>query len=205
MKGIDPDLYALQEVRDQVARAKAAVKAIRDYSQADVDRLCQAMAEAGARAAHDLARLAVQETGMGRVHYKILKNLLGTEGTWASIQNERTVGILSADPQTGITEVAAPVGVVAGIIPSTNPTSSALFKGIIAVKGRNAMVLSPHPGAKRCIMEAAEVMRAAIVRAGGPADLVTCLQNPTLESTGALMKHRDVAVILATGGSGLVR
>ncbi len=205
MKGIDQDLAALQEVRDQVARAKAAVKAVKAYSQADVDRLCQAMAEAGARAAHDLARLAVQETGMGRVHYKILKNLLGSEGTWASIKDERTVGILNADTQTGITEVAAPVGVVAGIIPSTNPTSSALFKAIIAVKGRNAMVLSPHPGAKRCIMEAADILRAAIQRAGGPPDLVTCLANPTLESTGALMKHRDVSVILATGGSGLVR
>ncbi|MFT4647243.1 MAG: acetaldehyde dehydrogenase (acetylating) [Glaciecola sp.] len=205
MKGIDQDLSALQEVRDQVARAKAAVKAVKGYSQADVDRLCEAMAEAGARAAHDLARLAVQETGYGQVHYKILKNLLGSEGTWASIKDERTVGILNADSQSGITEVAAPVGVVAGIIPSTNPTSSALFKAIIAVKGRNAMVLSPHPGAKRCIMETAEVLRAAIQRAGGPPDLVTCLQNPTLESTGALMKHRDVAVILATGGSGLVR
>ncbi|HPF13925.1 MAG: aldehyde dehydrogenase family protein [Planctomycetes bacterium] len=205
MKGFDPDLRALQEVRDLVARAKAAVKAVAHYSQADVDRLCAAMAEAGARAAHDLARLAVQETGMGRVHYKILKNLLGSEGTWESIKNERTVGLLSSDPATGITEVAAPVGVVAGIIPSTNPTSSALFKGIIAVKGRNAMVLSPHPSARRCILEAAEVMRRAIARAGGPPDLVTCLEMPTLESTGALMKHRDVSVILATGGSGLVR
>ncbi len=205
MKGIDPDLRALQEVRDLVSRAKLAVKAVAQYSQADVDRLCAAMAEAGAKAAHDLARLAVQETGMGRVHYKILKNLLGSEGTWDSIKAERTVGVMSSDPSTGITEVAAPVGVVAGIIPSTNPTSSALFKGIIAVKGRNAMVLSPHPGGARCIREAAEVMRRAIERAGGPPDLVTCLEHPTLESTGALMKHRDVAVILATGGAGLVR
>ncbi|MDF1839331.1 MAG: aldehyde dehydrogenase family protein, partial [Planctomycetota bacterium] len=205
MKGIDKDLSALQEVRDQVARAKAAVKAVKAYTQADVDRLCEAMAEAGARAAHDLARLAVQETGFGRVHYKILKNLLGSEGTWASIKDERTVGILNADSQTGVTEVGAPVGIVAGIIPSTNPTSSALFKAIIAVKGRNAVVLSPHPGAKRCIMETADILRSAIQRAGGPPDLVTCLANPTLESTGALMKHRDVAVILATGGSGLVR
>ncbi len=205
MKGLDPDLRALQEVRDQVARAKAAVKAVRHYTQADADRLCAAMAEAGARAAHDLARSAVQETGMGRVHYKILKNLLGTEGVWESIKDERTVGVLSADPRTGITEVAAPVGIVAGVIPSTNPTSSALFKSIIAVKGRNAMVLSPHPSARRCILQTAEVMRRAIERAGGPPDLVTCLENPTLESTGALMKHRDVAVILATGGSGLVR
>ena len=205
MKGIDPDLRALQEVRDAVASAKAAVKQVAQYSQQDVDRLCAAMAAAGAKAAHDLARLAVQETGMGRVHYKILKNLLGSEGTWESIKNEKTVGVLSADSSTGITEVGSPVGVVAGIIPSTNPTSSALFKGIIAVKGRNAMVLSPHPGAARCIREAAEVMRRAIERAGGPADLVTCLEHPTLESTGALMKHRDVSMILATGGSGLVR
>ncbi|MEZ5975212.1 MAG: aldehyde dehydrogenase family protein [Planctomycetota bacterium] len=167
MKGLDADLRALQEVRDLVARTKAAVKAVAGYGQADVDRLCAAMADAGAKAAHDLARLAVQETGFGRLHYKILKNLFGSEGTWASIQHERTVGVLSSDPHTGITEVAAPVGVVAGVIPSTNPTSSALFKAIISVKGRNGIVLSPHPSARRCILQAAEVLRRAIERAGG--------------------------------------
>ncbi len=205
MKGIDPDLRALQEVRDAVAAAKAAQKVASSWNQATTDKVCKAMAEAGARAAADLARLAVDETGIGRVHYKVLKNLFGSEGTWESIKDERTVGILSKDERTGVIEVGTPVGVVAGIVPTTNPTSTALFKAIIAVKGRNAIVISPHPRAKRCIAAACEVLRRAIERAGGPADLVVCLENPTIESTGALMKHRDVAVILSTGGAGLVK
>lgn len=205
MKGLDPDLRALQEMRDAVARAHAACKAIAGYSQADVDRLCAAMAAAGSAAAHDLARLAVQETGIGRVHYKVLKNLLGSDGVWDSIRDEKTVGVVSRDEARGLVEVATPVGVVAGIVPTTNPTSTAMFKSLISVKGRNAVVISPHPRAKRCISETAEVMRRAIERAGGPPDLVVCLENPTIESTGALMKHKDVAIILSTGGAGLVK
>ena len=112
---------------------------------------------------------------------------------------------ISRDEAAGVIEVATPVGVVAGIVPTTNPTSTALFKAIIAVKGRNAIVISPHPRAKRCIAETVEVLRRAIERAGGPPDLVLSLSNPTLESTGALMKHRDVSIILATGGTELVK
>lgn len=205
MKGIDPDLRALQEVRDAVSRAKAAQEIAATWTQDQTDRVCRAMAEAAAAAAHDLARLAVDETGIGRVHYKILKNLFGSEGVWDSIKDERTVGFVSRDERSGVHEVATPVGVVAGIVPTTNPTSTSMYKALISVKGRNAVVISPHPRAKRCIMETCEVMRRAIERAGGPADLVVCLGNPTIESTGALMKHRDVAVILSTGGSGLVR
>lgn len=204
MQAIDPDLRALQDVRDAVARAKRACEAIHAFDQKRTDALCAAMAKAGAAAAYDLARLAVEETGIGRVHYKVLKNLFGSEGTWASIQNEKTVGILSRDEKTGIVEVGTASGVVAGIVPTTNPTSTTLYKAIIAVKGRNAIVISPHPRARRCIGETVEVLRRAIERAGGPPDLVCVLPNPTIESTGALMKHKDVALILATGGTGLV-
>lgn len=204
MQNLDPDLRALQEVRDFVERAKRAHEVVHDWSQERIDKLCAAMADAGEAAAHDLARLAVEETGIGRVHYKVLKNLLGSRGIWNSIRNERSVGILSRDERTGIVEVATPVGVIAGIIPTTNPTSTALGKAMIAVKGRNAIVISPHPRSKRCIGETVEVLRRAIERAGGPPDLVLSLANPTIESTGALMKHKHVAMILATGGSGLV-
>lgn len=202
---LDPDLVALQEVRDAVARAKRACEAIHTYDQARADALCAAMAKAASAAAFDLARLAVEETGIGRVHYKVLKNLFGAEGGWASIQREKTVGVISRDEKSGIIEVATPAGVIAGIIPTTNPTSTAIHKALIAVKGKNAIVISPHPRARRCIGETVEVMRRAIERAGGPSDLVIALSNPTIESTGALMKHRDVALILATGGSGLVK
>jgi len=204
VQAIDPDLRALQDVRDAVARAKAACAAIHGYDQNRTDALCAAMAKAGAAAAHDLARLAVEETGIGKVHYKVLKNLFGSEGTWASIRLEKTVGILSRDEKTGIVEVGTASGVVAGIVPTTNPTSTTLYKAIIAVKGKNAIVISPHPRARRCIGETVEVLRRAIERAGGPPDLVCVLPNPTIESTGALMKHKDVALILATGGTGLV-
>ncbi|MEM9383073.1 MAG: aldehyde dehydrogenase family protein, partial [Planctomycetota bacterium] len=205
MKGLDPDLRALQDVRDAVSRAKAAQEIAASWSQEQTDRVCEAMAQAAASAAHDLARIAVDETGIGRVHYKVLKNLFGSEGVWDSIQDERTVGFVSRDERSGVHEVATPVGVVAGIVPTTNPTSTAMYKSLISVKGRNSIVVSPHPRAKRCIGETCEVLRRAIERAGGPPDLVVCLANPTIESTGALMKHRDVAVILSTGGSGLVR
>jgi acyl-CoA reductase-like NAD-dependent aldehyde dehydrogenase len=204
LQQLDPDLRALQEVRDYVERAWRACEQIHGYSQAQIDAVCKAMADAASRASYDLAKLAVEETGIGRVHYKILKNLFGAEGTWASIQNEKTVGIISRDDKNGVIEVATPVGVVAGIIPTTNPTSTAIFKALIAVKGKNAIVISPHPRAKRCIGETVEVMRRAIERAGGPPDLVMCLTNPTIDSTGALMKHRRVSIILATGGTGLV-
>jgi acyl-CoA reductase-like NAD-dependent aldehyde dehydrogenase len=202
---LDPDLQALQEVRDFAERAWRACEAVHEFSQEQIDGVCAAMAEAGARAAHDLARLAVEETGIGRVHYKVLKNLFGSELTWESIKDERTVGVVARDEARGITEVATPVGVVAGIVPTTNPTSTALFKALISVKGRNAIVLSPHPRSRRCIGETAAVLRRAIERAGGPPDLVLSLSNPTIESTGALMRHPRVAVILATGGTGLVQ
>jgi acyl-CoA reductase-like NAD-dependent aldehyde dehydrogenase len=201
---LDPDLAALQEVRDCVARAKRAVEAVARHDQARTDALCAAMAVAAESAAFDLARVAVEETGIGRVHYKVLKNLFGSRGVWESIKDERSVGVIARDERRGVVEVATPVGVVAGIIPTTNPTSTAIAKALIAVKGRNAIVLSPHPRSKRCIGETVEVLRRAIERTGGPPDLVTTLSNPTIESTGALMKHRDVAIILATGGSGLV-
>jgi len=205
MPELDTDLRALQEVRDAVGRARIACKDARGWDQMRTDSVCEAMAKAAAGAAGDLARLAVEETGMGRVHYKILKNLFGAEGTWESIRDEQTVGIIARDQARGTYEVATPVGVVAGIIPTTNPTSTAIFKTLIAVKGRNAIVISPHPRARRCIGETVEVLRRAIERAGGPPDLVQCLSNPTIESTGALMKDSGVALILATGGGGLVR
>ena len=188
-----------------VARARRACEAIHGYNQQQVDALCAAMAKAAANAAYDLGRLAVEETGIGRVHYKVLKNLFGAEGTWQSIKDEKTVGIVSRDERSGVIEVATAAGVIAGIIPTTNPTSTAIYKALISVKGRNAIVVSPHPRARRCIGETVEVMRRAIERLGGPPDLVCCLTNPTIESTGALMKHKDVALILATGGTGLVK
>lgn len=204
MPQLDPDLRSLQEVRDALARAKAAQAVVANYSQAEIDRVCAAMAKAVRDAAYTLARSAVQETGIGRVHYKILKNIFGSEGTWASIEHEKTVGVIRRDEGRGILEVATPAGIIAGIVPTTNPTSTAAFKALVGVKGRNAVVLSPHPRAVRCIADTVEVMRRAIQACGAPPDLVISLEHPTLESTGALMKSHDTAIILATGGEALV-
>ncbi|MEW6073376.1 MAG: aldehyde dehydrogenase family protein, partial [Planctomycetota bacterium] len=205
MAELDPDLAALQEVRDAVARAKQALAAVARYRQDQIDRLCEAVVQDAAAAAGELSRLAVEETGIGKFHYKVLKTLFGCEAIWAAIQDEKTVGIVSRDETKGVIEIATPVGIVAAVIPTTNPTSTALHNGLISLKGRNAVVMSPHPRARRTVGRTAEVMRRAIARAGGPPDLVQSLSNPTIESTGALMKHRDVSVILATGGTGLVK
>ena len=202
---MDPDLRALQEVRDAVERAHAAHAVVAAWDQARIDGVCEALVHAAANAAHDLARLAVEETGIGRVHYKVLKNVFASEGTWESIKDEKTCGIIARDEARGLLEVATPAGVIAAIVPTTNPTSTAIFKALISVKGRNAVVISPHPRAKRCIGESVEVLRRALERAGAPADLVIALSNPTIESTGALMSHPRTAMILATGGSGLVK
>lgn len=205
MTRLDPDLQALQEVRDAVRRAVAAQAQVAELSQEQVDRLCAAMAKAAAAAAADLARLAVEETGIGRAHSKVLKNLFASEGIWRSIEKEKTVGVIRRDEQQGVIEIAAPIGVVCGVVPTTNPTSTAIGKALLAVKGRNSIVISPHPRAKRCIFETVEVLRRALERAGAPADLVQCLRQPTQESTQALMEHPDMKLILATGGSGLVK
>ena len=205
MSSLDPDLRALQEVRDAVQRASRAQAQAALWTQEQTDKVCAAMAQAAAAAAHDLARLAVEETGIGRVHYKVLKNLFGSEGTWASIKDVQSVGVIKRDEAAGLVEVASPAGVVAGIIPTTNPTSTTINNALINIKARNAIVFSPHPRAKRCIGETVEVLRRAIERAGGPADLVCMLSNPTVDSTAALMSHKKIALILATGGSGLVR
>jgi acyl-CoA reductase-like NAD-dependent aldehyde dehydrogenase len=201
---LDPDLRAVQEVRDAVASAKKAAEAFHSFSQEAADRVAAAAARAGERAALDLAKLAVEETGYGRVDHKFLKNVFGTRVLWESIKDFKTVGVIRRDERAGIYEVAAPQGVVAAIVPTTNPTSTALFKCIIALKGRNAIVVSPHPRAARCIAESCRVIYDAARAAGAPEGCVTWLTAPTLESTQQLMRHRDVDLILATGGAGLV-
>lgn len=204
MTALDKDLAALQEVRDALARAREARIAMEDASQADADRWAKAAADAGRREAVRLARMAVEETGMGHVTGKTLKNIFATEFTWERIKALKTAGVIARDEARGIVEIAHPAGVVAAIIPTTNPTSTALFKCIIALKARCSIVVSPHPGAKRCIAEACRVVAEAVQAAGAPAGAVNWLKEPTLESTGHLMKHRWTSIILATGGPGLV-
>ncbi len=200
----DRDLISIQEAREQVARATEAQKKFARFSQQQVDAVVDACAEAATAAGEQLARLAVEETGYGNVPDKIIKNRLGSVHVHRAIRGMRTVGIVSEDKEKGIIEVATPVGIVAAVIPSTNPTSTAIYKTLISLKARNAIVLSPHPSAIRCICETAGVMERAALRAGAPEGLINCMLHTTLQGTQELMRHRDVGVILATGGTGLV-
>lgn len=202
---MDRDLQAIQEVRDLVKKAKAAQSLLEHYSQEEVDRLVALMAEYGYRASRELAELACSETKMGRVQSKIEKNQFATREVYEYIKDVKTVGIINEDHERQVYEIAAPMGIVAAIIPCTNPTSTAMCKILIAIKARCTIILSPHPRAVRCIQRSAEIMIRAAEAIGAPPNLIGCLSIPTLQATQELMAHSDIGVILATGGSGLVK
>jgi acetaldehyde dehydrogenase (acetylating) len=201
---VDRDLAALQEVRDALGRAREARLAMEDASQADADRWAKAVADAGRKEAVRLARMAVEETGMGHVTGKTLKNIFATEFAWERFKDVKTAGVIARDEANGVVEIAHPAGVVAAVIPTTNPTSTALFKCLIALKARCSIVVSPHPSAKKCIAESCRVAAEAARAAGAPAGAVNWLVSPTLGSTQHLMGHRWTSIVLATGGPGLV-
>ncbi|MCC6146651.1 MAG: aldehyde dehydrogenase family protein [Anaerolineaceae bacterium] len=202
---MDKDLASIQEARDAVKAASEAWKIWSRASQFDVDRVCAAMAEAGFRASERLGRSAQEETGFGIAAHKKLKNEFGSKAVWESLRSLKTVGVIRHDPDRRLVEIAWPMGVIAALVPSTNPTSTAFFKILIAVKARNAIILAPHPAAARCTYEAALVMMQAAERAGAPKGIIACLQQVSLEGTQALMSHRSTALILATGGAPMVR
>ena len=199
----DKDLISVQQARDLVEAAYKAQAELVRFDQAKIDRICEAMSKAALREAARLGAMAVEETGYGIPDDKREKNRFAAEDVWNYFRGLRTVGVVSESKD--VVEIASPRGVVAGIIPSTNPTSTAIFKVLIAIKSRNAVVLSPHPSAARCINETVRVMRDAAIKEGLPADAIACMSTATIEGTEALMKHKQTAVILATGGIGLVR
>jgi acetaldehyde dehydrogenase (acetylating) len=201
----DQDLISIQEVRTKVDKAHAAFLQYRTYSQERIDSIVEAMSAAAQAHAARLAELAVEETGYGNVKDKIAKNLLTSKWLGEAIRPMKTVGLLREIPDKKIVEYGVPMGVVAAIAPTTNPTATANFKCMISLKAGNAVVLSPHPHAKRSTAEACDVLHAAAVAAGAPEGIIQCLTAPTTEATQALMRHEKTAVILATGGSGLVR
>ncbi len=202
---MDKDLASIQEARDLVASGYEAWKIWSKVSQEEVDRVCAAMAEAGFQASERLGRMAQEETGYGVALHKKLKNQFGSRNVWESIRDVRTVGVIRHDPARRLYEIAWPMGVVAALVPSTNPTSTAFFKCLIAIKARNAIVVAPHPAAARCTFEAVETMRLAAEAAGAPKGIIACLQHISLPGTQELMSHRHTAIILATGGTAMVR
>lgn len=202
---MDKDLASIQEARDLAQKAHAAWKSWSHASQAEVDYVCAAMAEAGYQAAERLGRLAQEETGFGVADHKKIKNQFGTRGVWASLRDLKTVGVVRHDPERRLYEIAWPMGVVVALVPSTNPTSTALFKALIAVKSRNAIVFAPHPSAARCTYEAIQTMAVAAESTGAPKGLISCMQQIALQGTQELMSHRLTSLILATGGAPMVR
>ncbi len=202
---LDKDLQSIQEMRDLVQKAKQAQLEFKAYDQQRVNRIVAAMADAGYGAAEHLGRMAHEETGFGKPEDKKKKNEFATRRVWESIKDLRSVGVIREDREHRVIEIAEPMGVVAALIPSTNPTSTVMFKAIISVKGRNAIVASPHPRAVKCTLEAMHVISQAAEAAGAPQGLMSCLGTPTPEATNELMKHKLVSIILATGSNPMVR
>ncbi|MBE6908236.1 MAG: acetaldehyde dehydrogenase (acetylating) [Ruminococcaceae bacterium] len=201
----DRDLYSIQEVRNLVAKAKAAQREYAAFDQSRIDEAVRAVAEACAAEAERLAKMACEETGFGVWQDKVLKNLLGSTMTYEAIKDLKTVGVLREDREKKVTEIGVPMGVVAALIPSTNPTSTVMYKSLICLKSGNAIIISPHPGARNSILETFRVVEKAARAAGVPDGVVQCVSTPTPESTSALLKHPDIGIILATGGEAMVK
>ena len=202
---VDADLAALAEARGKALEARAAFEELAGTSQERLDAILRQMARAGTAAAEELARLAVDETGYGVYEHKILKNRYNTTFVAKYMLRQKVVGVLWVDEASRMTAVGCPMGVIAGLIPRTNPTSTVLFKALAAVKSGNAIVFSPHPRAVECCVRTTEVLAEAAVKAGAPSGLISCLETPTLASTQELMSHPAVSLVLATGSGEMVR
>lgn len=202
---IDKDLLSIQEARELSRRAKEAQMEFKHYSQDQVDRIVKAMADAGYAAAEKLAKMACEESGFGKVQDKIIKNQFATKNVWESIKDLKSCGVIESLHGGKVLKIAEPMGVVAALVPSTNPTSTAMFKAIISLKCRNGIVASPHPRTANCTAEALAIVSAAAEKEGAPKGLIQCLKNPTVEGTNALMKDKNIAVILATGSTPMVK
>lgn len=200
----------IPQVIDTAEALEAKMKAMKEaqaifatYTQEQVDKIFLAAATAANKARIPLAKLAVEETGMGVVEDKVIKNHYAAEYIYNAYKNTKTCGVLEDDPVYGIKKIAEPIGLVAAVIPTTNPTSTAIFKTLICLKTRNAIIISPHPRAKKCTIEAAKVVLEAAVAAGAPEGIIGWIDVPSLELTNQVMKEADI--ILATGGPGMVK
>lgn len=201
----DADLRSTQQARDLAVKAREAQRAFQFTSQEEVDRICEAMVTAAMREAARLGQLAHEETGFGHPDHKRIKNEFAARDVWESIKDVPTCGVLRRDDARKVVEIGWPVGVVVALTPSTNPTSTAIFKILIAVKARNACIVAPHPSATSCTLDAVRVMVEAGEAAGMPVGLVSCLTEVALAGTQELMSHYATSLILATGGPGMVK
>lgn len=201
----DRDLVSVQEVRNLIAASKAAQEEYSLWDQQRVDMLCKAVTEECEKNLERLAKMAVEETGFGIWQDKVLKNVLGSTMTYNYIKDMKTVGIISEDEKNGIIEVGVPMGVVAALIPSTNPTSTVMYKCLICLKAGNSIIISPHPNAFNSILETVKVVQKALERCNAPRGLVQCITTPTSQGRDTLLKDKRIGIILATGGEAMVR
>ena len=201
----EEEIEVKEMIDNLVERAKKASEEYLKLDQQTVDKITKAMAMAGLEHHMKLAKMAVEETGRGIYEDKITKNMFATEYVYHSIKHEKTVGVINKNEEEGYSEIAEPVGIIAGVTPVTNPTSTTMFKSIISAKTRNVIIFGFHPSAQKCSSEAARILRDAAVRAGAPKDCILWIEKPSILATRTLMNHPGVDLILATGGTGMVK
>jgi acetaldehyde dehydrogenase (acetylating) len=205
LENFDYDLQSLQETRNLARKAKLAQAELAKFNSEQIDKIIRNMVKVAEENAVSLAQLAVEETGFGKVEDKIFKNRFASTELYEFIKPMQTIGVIREDKVNKVTEIAEPVGVLMGIIPSTNPTSTAIYKSIIAIKARNGIVFSPHPSALKCTLQASKLMHDAAVAAGAPSHIIGCISKPSMSATNELMTCDEVAMIIATGGSAMVK
>jgi acetaldehyde dehydrogenase (acetylating) len=205
LESFDYDLQSVQETRNLARRAKEAQAELAKFNSEQIDKIIRNMVKAAEEHAVSLAQMAVEETGFGKVEDKTFKNRFASTELYEFIKSMPTIGVIREDKTNRVIEIAEPVGLLMGIIPSTNPTSTAIYKSIIAIKSRNGIVFSPHPSALKCTHQAAKLMHDAAVAAGAPANIIGCISKPSMGATNELMKCDEVAMIIATGGSAMVK
>lgn len=205
MEILDKDLFSIQEARRLARQGKEATVKLSTYNESQIDKILRSMVHKALANAVELASMAVEDTGFGNVKDKTIKNFMASQMVYDYIKDMKTIGVISNDPIKKITEIAEPMGLLMGIVPSTNPTSTAIYNSMIAIKARNAIVFSPHPTALRCTKKAADLMAEAAVDAGAPTNVIQCITSPSIESTNELMKADEISMIIATGGPGMVK
>lgn len=205
MELIDKDLKSIQEVRNLIREAKAAQKVLAGLSQQQIDRICEAVSEATFNQREKLAKMASEETGFGIWQDKVIKNTFASKSVYDYIKDMKTVGVINEDIENKITEIAVPVGVIAGLIPSTNPTSTVIYKALVSLKAANSIVFSPHPNALQAIIETVTIIQTVLEKEGVPKNCVSVMTMPTMQGTHELMINKDTNLILATGGNAMVR
>ena len=202
----DEEKQRIKEMIDKlVEKAKIASEEYMDLTQEQVDNIVKHMSMAGLEHHMELAKMAVEETNRGIYEDKITKNMFATEYIYHSIKYDKTVGVINENDEEGYVEIAEPVGIIAGVTPVTNPTSTTMFKSIIAAKTRNVIIFGFHPSAQKCSTAAAKILRDAAVEAGAPENCILWIEEPSITATSMLMNHPDVNLILATGGTGMVK